>query len=312
MDEKQHIKDYTDPEIAGYLKHVRSRPPAHLLSIKQLRKDIDKLRDVYPPKPVGKIEDLKIDGPAGKIPVRIYTPEGKGPFHPLVFYHGGGWCIGSIDGYDNICAELTNRVPAVVFSIDYRLAPEHHFPAAVDDCYAALKYIANNSSRFNAEAGRLAVMGDSAGATLAAAVSLKSKAENGPRIALQILVYPATDLSRNDSESYRLFGKDYDLDKELIEIFKTHYMPDKKEWINPYASPLLAKDFKGLPPALIMTAEFDPLRDDGAEFAKKLEEAGVPVKYSLYKGVIHGFLSFVTFHSAQRAFDEISQTLRLY
>lgn len=304
------IDEYLDPEVAAYLKHVRSRPPVHLLSIEELRRDIDKLRDAYPPKPVGKVENTEIPGPGGKIPVRIYTPKGNGPFPLVVFYHGGGWCIGSLDSHDSLCAELTNRIPAIVFSVGYRLAPEHAFPAAVDDCYAALKYAAKNSARLNAKINYLAVMGDSAGATLAAAVSLKSKEEPGPHIDLQILAYPATNLSSTDSESYRLFGKGYDLDKEEIEMFRTHYMPDKKGWTNPCASPALAKDLKGMPPALIITAEFDPLRDDGKEFAERLKKSGVPVKHSLYKGVIHGFLSFVTFSTAQAAFNEIRDAFK--
>ena len=188
------------PEVAEYLKAVRSRPPAHLLSIKELRRDIDKLRDFYPPEPVHKVEDRDIPGLAGKIRVRIYTPEGKGPFPLAVFYHGGGWCIGSLNGYDGICAIIANKIPAVVLSVDYRLAPENSYPAAFDDCYSALKYAADAASTLNADPSRIAVMGDSAGANLAAVVSLKSKLESGPRINLQILVYPATNLSRMDSE----------------------------------------------------------------------------------------------------------------
>lgn len=310
MDEKPKIEERLDPEVAKYLKHVRARPPAHTLSIEELRRDIDQLRNVYPPKPVGKIENIEIPGPAGKIPVRVYTPKGNGPFPPVVFYHGGGWCIGSLDGYDGLCAELTNRTGAVVFSVDYRLAPEHVFPAAFEDSYAALKFVSQNAARFNAQPEKLIVMGDSAGATLAAAVSIKSKEDAGPRIALQILAYPATDISRTDSGSYRLFGRGYDLDKEGIEKYRAYYMPDKKDWTDPHASPMLARDLHGLPRALIITAEFDPLRDDGKEFAEKLKSAGVPVKYSMYKGVIHGFLSFITFNAAQKAFDEISSAVK--
>ena len=298
------------PEVARYLKAVRARPPAHTLSIKELRRDIDRLRDFYPPEPVHKIEDRDIPGPAGNIKVRIYTPEGTGPFPLIVFYHGGGWCIGSLSGYDGICAVLTNRVPTVVLSVDYRLAPENKYPAAVDDCYSALEYAASMASALNADPDRIVVMGDSAGGNLAAAVSIKSKDENGPRIAFQILIYPPTNLLHLATGSYRLFGRGYDLDREMIEIFRAYYMPDKKDWGNPYASPALAKCLKGLPPTLLITAEFDPLRDDGKRFAEKLKKAGIPVKYSLYKGVIHGFLSFTTFSASQKAFDEIAKTFR--
>lgn len=298
------------PEVAGYLKSVRSKPPAHTLSINELRRDIDRLRDLYPPRPVHKIEDRKIPSPAGDIKVRIYTPEGKGPFPLIVFYHGGGWCIGSLNGYDGICAIITNRVPAIVLSVDYRLAPENGFPAAIDDCYLALKYAANTASALNADPDRVVVMGDSAGGNLAAAVSIRSKNEDGPCIAFQILVYPATNLLHLSTDSYSLFGKGYDLDSEMIEMFRAHYLPDKKDRENPYASPALARSLKGLPPTLLIAAELDPLRDDGKLFAGKLKKAGVPVKYSLYRGVIHGFLSFTAFRAAQKAFDEIAGAFR--
>ena len=197
-----------------------------------------------------------------------------------------------------------------MLSVDYRLAPENGFPAALDDCYSALKYAANEASALNADPNCIAVMGDSAGGNLAAAVSIKAKNEFGPRIAFQILVYPVTNLLHLDTYSYRLFGKGYDLDREMIEMFRSYYMPDKKDWGNPSASPALAKCLKGLPPTLLITAEFDPLRDDGKRFAEKLKKAGVPVKCSLYKGVIHGFLSFTTFRASQKAFDEIAKTFR--
>lgn len=295
-----------DPQVAEYLDAVRAKPPAYLRSIEELRKDIDKIRDFYPPETVKNIENMDIPGPAGKIPIRIYTPEGKGPFPLVVFYHGGGWCIGSLAGYDGICAALTNRIPAVFVSAGYRLAPEDPFPAAVEDCYAALEYAAKNAASFNADPGRITVMGDSAGANLAAVTSIKSKKEGGPHITFQVLLYPAVNLFRQETESYRLFGKGYDLDKELINMFRAHYIPDRQNRTNPYASPALAKDLKGLPPALIITAEFDPLRDDGKEFAGMLKKAGVRVKHSLYKGVIHGFMSFTAFHAAQKAFDEVA------
>lgn len=298
------------PEVARYLKAVRSRPPAYLLSIKELRRDIDKLRDFYPPEDVHKIEDRSIPGPAGNIKVRIYTPKGNGPFPLVVFYHGGGWCIGSLNCYDGICAIIANRTPAVVLSVDYRLAPENIFPAAIDDCYSALKYAANRATALDADPARIIVMGDSAGGNLAAAVSIKSKNENGPRIASQVLIYPATNISNLATKSYRLFGEGYDLDREMMDMFISHYLPDKKDRKNPYASPALAKCLKALPSALLITAEFDPLRDDGKRFARKLKRVGVPVKYSLYKGVIHGFLSFTTFRASQKAFDEIAGFIR--
>lgn len=298
-----------DTEVAGYLRHVRSRPPAHLLSIAELRRDIDRLKDFYPPRPVGAVENIEIPGPAGKIPLRIYIPEGKGPFTPVVYFHGGGWCIGSLDSCAGACAELAYRIPAVVFSAGYRLAPEHPFPAAVDDCYAALKYAAAHAARFGASPERLAVMGDSAGGNLAAVICLKSAREGGPHIDKEVLIYPATDLSRNDFLSYRLFGKGYDLDREMIGMFESNYLRGGQDRTDPYVSPALAEGLESLPPTLIIAAEYDPLRDDATEFTDKLKKAGVSVKCSVYKGVIHGFTSFTSFRAAQKAFDEIMDFL---
>ena len=301
-----------DPQVAQYLKAVRSRPPAYLLSVEELRRDIDQIKKYYPPEPVKNIKDILINGPDGKIAIRIYTPGGKGPFTPVVFYHGGGWSIGSLNSHEGICASLANKAKAAVFSVNYRLAPEDPFPAAVDDCYAALEYVNDNAASFNADPGRMIVMGDSAGGNLAAVVSMKAKEEGGPKIALQVLVYPATNMKDLVTSSYKRFGKGYDLDKKMIAKFRDLYILNKKDIVDPRASPFFAKDLKGLPPTLLITAECDPLRDDGKKFASKLKKAGVPVKYIMYKGVIHGFLSFTTFHVAQKALSEIARTLGIF
>lgn len=310
MSPNEKLDKGLDPEVAEYLKLVRSRPPVHFLSIDELRVDIVKATAHYKLEPLENIEDRNIQGPAGNVPIRIYTPKGEGPFPLVVFYHGGGWCIGSMDSHNSICASVANRTPAVVISVDYRLAPEHRFPAAVEDCFAALEYAQRNATTLNADPKRLVVMGDSAGGNLAAAVSLKSKREGGPEIAFQVLAYPSADISNLDIESCRLFGKGYDLDREEIEMFRSLYLPDENDWKNPYASPALAKDLRGLPPTLLITAEFDPLKDDGKAFADKLKRSGVPVKYYCCKGVIHGFLSFAAFHAAQKTLDEIADAIR--
>lgn len=302
-------KEALDPEVKQYLKLVRSRPPAHLLSIEELRHDIDSIKKHYPPEPVKKIEEIAITGPAGKIRVRLYTPDGKGPFQPVVFYHGGGWSIGSLDSHEGVCTALTNRSGAKVFSIDYRLAPENPFPAAVEDSYAALKYVSANALSLDIDSDKLVVVGDSSGGNLAAVVSIKAKEENGPKIVLQVLIYPATNMKDLDTPSYKRFGEGYDLDKGMIMKFLDCYVPDKSNLADPRISPALSKDLKGLPPALFIAAECDPLKDDGKRFAEKLKTAGVPVKYSLYKGVIHGFVSFTTFHAAQKAIKEIADAI---
>lgn len=298
-----------DPQIAKYLEGVNLRPPAHLLSVKELRREIDKLKTYYPLEPVNSIKDISIKGPAGKIKLRIYFPKGRKPFMPVVFFHGGGWCIGSFKSHGGICASLANMANSAVFSVDYRLAPENPFPAAVDDCYAALEYVSANAVSFGADPSRLVVMGDSAGGTLAAVMSLKARDEKGPKIASQVLVYPAADMEVMDTASYRRFGKGFDLDKEMMQKFIDCYVPNKKDLSNPYVSPGLAKSLKRLARTLIITAECDPLRDDARMFAAKLKKSGVPVKYSMYRGVIHGFLSFITFRAARKAIVEIASFL---
>lgn len=306
---KKGLDKRLDPEVAEYIKSVRSRPPAHGLPVEKLRKDLDRLSVIYPPEEVAQTRDFSIPGPSCEIPVRLYRPSGKGPFPKVVFYHGGGWAIGSIEGYSNLCSAIANNVPALVFVPGYRLAPENPFPAAVEDCYAALKYAEKYDDDFCMKSSGITVMGDSAGGNLAAVMSLKSKRESGPKISLQVLIYPATNLSRLSLPSYRRFGKDYDLDNEMIKKYRAIYLPRRKDWKDPYASPGLADDLGGMPDTIILTSEFDPLRDDGAEFASRLRKSGVKVDYIMYKGVIHGFMSFTGFAIAQKAIKELAKNI---
>jgi acetyl esterase len=242
-----------------------------------------------PPLEVGKVVNRTVQGPAGEIPVRVYTPKGNGPFPVLAFYHGGGWVIGDLESHDPVCRALTNAANVVTVSIDYRLAPEHKFPAAPEDCYAATKWIADNAAALGADGKRLAVGGDSAGGNLAAVVSLMARDRGTPKIDFQLLVYPATD--RAETKSHVSFAEGYFLTRASMHWFWNHYLKDERDKTNPYASPLRARDLGGLPPALVITAEFDPLRDEGQAYAAKLKEAGVPVTYTQYDGMIHGFFS---------------------
>lgn len=241
--------------------------------------------------PVAKVEDRSVPGPEGSIGVRIYTPEGKGPFPVVVFYHGGGWVTGSIDTHDALCRKLTNASGCMVVSVDYRLAPEAKFPAAAEDCYAATLWVSENAAALNCDTQRLAVCGDSAGGNLAAVVSLMARDRGRPLIALQVLIYPVTDGSM-ESGSMRELAEGYSLTHAGMAWFWNHYVRDDNDRNHPYAAPIRATDLNGLPPALVITAGYDPLRDEGEVYAARLQAAGVPVTCTRYEGTIHGFVSF--------------------
>ena len=241
--------------------------------------------------PVGKIEDREIPGQEGKIPVRIYTPEGKGPFPVLVFFHGGGWVIGNIESHDTTCRVLTNAAGCVTVSVDYRLAPEHKFPAAPEDCYTATKWVADNATTFNGDPTRIAVGGDSAGGNLAAVVPLMARDRGGPNLVYQLLIYPATDYYLPGTPSIQENGDGYLLTRDDMIWFLGHYLSSEADIKHPYAFPLQAKELSGLPPAMVITAEFDPLRDEGEMYAVQLKQAGVVVTATRYHGTIHGFVS---------------------
>jgi acetyl esterase len=249
------------------------------------------MKHVRPRIPVAQVINRAIGGPAGSIPIRIYVPDGKGPFPVVIFFHGGGFSLGSIDSHENIARSIAVKSSALVISVEYRLSPEDPFPAAFDDAYAAVEWAEANAAEFNGDPGRLAVAGDSAGGNLAATVAMKARDENGPSIGLQILLYPTTVLSLVDFPSRRNFSG-YILTEESGKHVLDHYLPDHDDRSNPYASPLLAEDHSQLPPAYIMTAAFDPLLDEGITYANKLRDSGVPVTYCNYEGMLHGFLSF--------------------
>lgn len=263
-------------------------PPMSSLSPEEARSTTDFSALAGIPEEVGKVENRTIPGPGGEIPVRIYTPEGEGPFPSLVFYHGGGWVIGDLDTVDVPCRLLTNRANCVVVSVDYRLAPEHKFPAAADDAYAAAKWVVENGPSIQVDSSRVAVGGDSAGGNLAAVVSLLARDKNEIDLAYQLLIYPVTNYSY-ETVSYRDNADGYLLTKDSMVWFWDHYLRDAEDGKNPYASPLRTEDLSNLPPTLVITAEFDPLRDEGEDYAQRLKEAGVQVEETRYNGMIHGF-----------------------
>jgi acetyl esterase len=258
---------------------------------------------------VAKVEDRKIPGPAGEIPIRIYTPEGTGPFPVLVFLHGGGWVICGLDTHDGPCRALTKKAGCVTVSVDYRLAPENKFPAGVEDCFAATKWVAAHAKDLNADANRLAIGGDSAGGNLSAVIAQLARDAGGPKIAFQLLIYPATE-AELDTYSHKNFT-DYFLTKDDIVYFWNHYLRSAADRKDPRVAPALAKSFKGLPAALIITAEFDPLRDEGESYGEKLRAAGVPVTVTRYEGMIHGFCSmYEVLDKGKLAIDESAEALR--
>jgi acetyl esterase len=210
----------------------------------------------------------------------------------LVFFHGGGWTIGDLDTHDVVCRQLALGARCAVFSVDYRLAPEHPFPAAVEDCFSATRFIFDHAEKIRIDPDRIAVGGDSAGGNLAAVVSQLAVAEGGPVPAFTWSLYPVTDLSVK-RDSYRLFSEGYVLTEEQMDWYRTHYLQDEHAALDPRASPLLADDLAGLPPAYVATAGFDPLRDEGEEYARRLRDAGVPVTLRRHAGLVHGFLNAV-------------------
>jgi acetyl esterase len=243
---------------------------------------------------VDSIRDLVIPGLAGEIPARLYLPGAEKTYPLFVFLHGGGWVIGDLDTGDNIARFLCRHVPCAVLSVDYRLAPEHPFPAAAEDAIAAVEWAVAHAAELNADARQVLVGGDSAGGNLTAVVAQHARQRGAPALAGQVLFYAATNCASLDTPSYLEFGeKSLGLPKRDVEWFLEQYIPDQKDRLSPLVSPLLASDLHGLSPALVVTAEFDVLRDEGETYARRMQEAGVKVQLMRCNGVVHGFLSTI-------------------
>ncbi len=302
-----------DPQAEMLMKQMAAAgaPPMNKLSPADARR-LTAAMFVVPPgseEPVHKVENRNIPGPAGQIPVRIYTPAGAGPFPLLVFIHGGGFVICDLDSHDAACRSLTNQANCVTVSVDYRLAPEHKFPAAVEDSYAAALWVSEHAKELNGDPKRVAIGGDSAGGNLSAVVSMLARDAGKPKICFQLLIYPATDAHRN-TESHKKFT-DYFLTSDMIDYFIGHYLRGKEDENDPRMSIALAKDFTGLPPAHIITAEFDPLRDEGEAYAEILRGAGVAVTVTRYQGMIHGFFTMANvLDQGKKAVAEAAQVLK--
>ena len=306
-----------DPQAQAVIDLVikSGRPAYNTLSPKDARQLFRETRPASTPTPpeIGAVRNLVAQGPGGPIPLRVYRPAGVAAsvaLPGLLYFHGGGWVIGDLDTHDVLCRQLTAEAGVTVVNVDYRLAPEHKFPAAADDAWAATRWTVAHASEFGVDAGRLAVGGDSAGGNLAAVVALQARDAGAPVIKLQVLVYPVTDVAA-ESRSYQDFSEGYMLTRESMRWFTAHYLAAAGQAYDWRVSPLRASSHAGLPPALVVTAGFDPLRDEGAAYAAKLQQAGVLVDYVCYGGMIHGFAGMgKLIETGNRAVSHIAATLR--
>jgi acetyl esterase len=301
-----------DPQIQALLDMGAGVPATNTLSVLAARAQYEgRTRLMAPPAAVDAVTEHSVAGPGGDLRLRIYRPVGQGPFPLLAFFHGSGFVLCSLDTHDGMCRNLCAGAGCVVVSVDYRLAPEHKFPAGLDDCVFATRWIPEHAAELEGDVGRLAVAGDSAGGNLAAAAALRIRDEGGPRICGQLLIYPVTDYHTPGTPSYSENADGYGLTRDTMVWFWDHYLSDASEAADPYASPLRARDLSHLPPALIVTAEYDPLRDEGEYYAAKLRAAGTEVVTSRWDGMNHGFFFWAgRVDKAGEAMAESCQWLR--
>lgn len=296
-----------DPQIAEFIAELDAGfPPVHTMTGAQARAMIrDRFVPPAAPEPVREVRDAVVVGPDGDVPVRVYRPDGD-DLPVLVYAHGGGFVFCDLDSHDGLCRSLANHVPAVVVSVAYRLAPEHRWPAAADDVYAVVQAAA--AGTFGGDVSRVAVGGDSAGGNLATVSALMARDRRGPALAAQLLIYPviAADF---DTESYRLFGKGFYNPKPAMQWYWDQYVPAVADRTHPYAAPLHA-DLRRLPPAVLVVAGHDPLRDEALAYAAALQAAGVPVTLLEFGGGIHGFMSMPILDIAQTARRRVGTALK--
>jgi len=282
-----------DPQAQALIASVAGGKPVEQMTPQEMRDALEERVRLTggAPEPVDQVVPGVVPGPAGPIVVRIYTPKGGQAALPgLVYLHGGGWARGSLQTHDIVCRSLANGAGCVVVSVDYRMAPEHRFPAAFEDSLAATRWVAEHAAELGIDPRRLAVGGDSAGGNLAAAVALAARDAGGPSLVHQLLIYPVTDYNF-DTRSYADNAEGYMLTRAAMQHYWRLYLRDGSDGADFRASPLRARDFGNLPPALVITAEFDPLRDEGRAYADRLREAGTAVLYREYPGMVHGFVT---------------------
>ena len=304
-----------DPQARALIERVAASnaPPMHALSAPEARRVYRETRAALAPAPpaVAEVRELSIPGPAGLLRARLYRyAAGNGPLPGVVYFHGGGWIYGDLDTHDTVCRGIADQGCCAVVSVEYRLAPEHKFPSSVEDSVAATRWVAAHAAALGIDASRLAVAGDSAGGNLAAVVALTLRDQGGPPLVMQVLVYPVTDQAA-DAGSHLSFAEGYLLTREDMLWVRKNYLRDERDAADWRASPLRASDLSRLPPAYVITAGFDPLRDEGNAYAGRLTLAGVPVTLECFEGQVHGFLVMGgVMAAAHHALARIGQMLR--
>lgn len=285
--------------------------PLHLLQPDQAREGMKLMIPDSVPTPVFSVENRFGDTDETPCDLRIYRPSGEDSLPCVLFYHGGGWVVCDLDTHDEVCRQIASKAGCVVVSVDYRLAPEHKFPAAINDAYSALLWVDQHADALGIDRDKIAVAGDSAGGNLAAVVCLMARDNRGPKIHHQSLWYPVTDISALATPSYAEFAEGYRLEKTGMQWFKDHYLDCTEDAYSAHVSPLLCDDLSGLPTAYVMTAGFDVLRDEGQAYAEKLRAYGNDVVYECFDSLIHGFMNMgAMVPAAQSAVDRVSATLK--
>ena len=301
-----------DPQARAFLEPLNAAEPLDVsaLSATQARALFTELGGAAEGAPTVECTEHRIPGPGASIGLRLYRPRGTGPFPMLAYFHGGGFVLGLNAGHDWIARWLSHATGCLVGLVDYRLAPESPFPAAPEDCFRAIQWMTEAASEIGGRADTLAVAGDSAGGNLATVVSLMARDRGGPALSHQILLYPVTDHSF-DTASYEENSEGYLLTRDFMRWFWDQYLPEPRSGSNPHASPLRAENLSQLPPATVITAEFDPLRDEGETYAGRLMAAGVPTQLTRYSGMIHGFFTMPNlFNQTSRALEQCAHALR--
>ncbi|HXO67203.1 MAG TPA: alpha/beta hydrolase [Candidatus Dormibacteraeota bacterium] len=300
-----------DPQVETLLELINQLPPLFAGTPAEARQAAETWLAVdVEEKPAVATADRRIPGPGGDLPIRVYTPPGATRMPVLVFFHGGGWVIGSIDTHDRICRELASEAGIMVVSVGYRLAPENKFPAATEDAYAATAWVVEHATELGADPERVAVGGDSAGGNLAAVTCLMARDRGDPQIQFQLLIYPSTD-DVFDDESCRQTSEGLVHSVAGMHWCRDHYLHDQDDAQNPYVAPMRAETLRGLPQALVITGEYDPLRDQGEAYARRLRDEGVQVTLRRYDGMVHVFFQMTAFVDAARAaMSDTVETLR--
>lgn len=296
------------PDVADFLRTISAQPRVRSLTVDSAREAhvASAARLAGPPDEVADVADMQIDTPQGRVPARWYRPEGEGPFPIIVYFHGGGWVVGTLDTYDALCRALTNRASAVVVSIGYSLAPEHRYPAQIEEAHATVSWAVENAPQLDGDPSRVGVAGDSAGGTLAAVCAQRLR-DQGVPLAFQVLVYPILDsLADKSSGSYARFAANYYLESDDLPWYWNHYLGEGADGSDPHVSPLHASDLTALPRTMLIVAGLDPLQDDNRAYGARLSSAGVPTRIAEFTTMPHGFVRFAAlFEEASRALDEI-------